>query len=197
MKIACLGFGSLLWKPGALTLASDWRPGGPALPLEFARVGDGGELAVTICDDVPPMPTWWACLQTDRLAVALESLRQREEIDPAHPEWLGSCLAGGAATATPSPDERTTARVARWMQGQALDAVIWTALPPRPADKQEGRMPSAAEAVAYLDGLAGDVRDHAEQYVRRVPVPLATAYRAAIEKALGWTPLDTGSEAFR
>jgi hypothetical protein len=45
MNIACLGWGSLIWKPCALPIASDWFNDVPELPIEFARLGDSGELA--------------------------------------------------------------------------------------------------------------------------------------------------------
>jgi len=32
VKIVCIAWGSLLWEPGPLKLASGWQPGGPALP---------------------------------------------------------------------------------------------------------------------------------------------------------------------
>lgn len=54
MNIACLGWGSLIWKPGAFPIASDWFNDGPELPIEFARLGDSGELASTVCLNAPP-----------------------------------------------------------------------------------------------------------------------------------------------
>jgi hypothetical protein len=38
MKIAILGWGSLLWDPADLQLATPFEPGGPSLPIEFCRV---------------------------------------------------------------------------------------------------------------------------------------------------------------
>lgn len=40
MNIVCIAWGSLLWKPGPLKLASGWHPGGPRLPLGFLPVSD-------------------------------------------------------------------------------------------------------------------------------------------------------------
>jgi hypothetical protein len=37
MNIACIDWGSLLWKPQPLKLASGWHRDGPLLPLEFVR----------------------------------------------------------------------------------------------------------------------------------------------------------------
>ncbi|MDU1189996.1 MAG: hypothetical protein E6990_18890 [Enterobacter sp.] len=54
MKIACLGWGSLIWKSGALPVAGEWQTDGPSLPVEFCRVSDGGELATAICMNALP-----------------------------------------------------------------------------------------------------------------------------------------------
>lgn len=174
-----MAWGSLLWKLGPLRLASPWSSGGPALPIEFARVGDGGELATVICKGAAPQPTWWASLVATELAQAREELREREAIDPSHPEWMGEALAD---TPCPAP-----APIHRWLLGTEFDAVIWTALPPK-FRGLEGRAPTEDEAVVYLNGLSGHLRDHAEDYVRRVPASIDTPIRRAVAAKLAWTP---------
>jgi hypothetical protein len=44
MRIAILAWGSLIWNPRYLPLASEWVLGGPVLPIEFARVSADGRL---------------------------------------------------------------------------------------------------------------------------------------------------------
>jgi hypothetical protein len=137
-------------------------------------------------DAVPQQPTWWARLADEALDAARESLREREQVDPSHPEWIGSVEA--QALARPSRRYPHDEAIAAWARRQGLDAVVWTALPPR-IDGHEGRMPSAQEAVAHLVRLTGDERAHARDYIRRVPRSIATPYRTAIEAQLGWTPV--------
>lgn len=171
-----------MWKPGALKLASSWIAGGPELPLEFARNSDDSdELAIVVREGAPLMPTYFALLDTTDLVQARAMLGAREKIDPAHPEWIGSIPAGEGGA--------TDARIAAWLDGQAFDAAVWTALPPKFADV-EGQAPSPDEAVAFLAGLSGAIRDHAEDYVRRVPAAIRTAYRIRFEQDLQWTPHD-------
>ena len=180
MKIACLGWGSLLWKPGVLSVVGEWHDDGPRLPIEFARESDGGELATVICEGVEEQTAWWAMLSTRDVGEARELLRQREEVDADHPEWIGDTTAGSAACPYRAP-------IVKWAQAKRIDAVVWTALPPK-CGGVEGRAPNAQTAVSYLDRLTGGTRDHAEAYVRRVPAAIATRNRALIESCLGWTP---------
>ncbi|MGI4777874.1 MAG: hypothetical protein ACRYGA_07090 [Janthinobacterium lividum] len=185
MRIACLAWGSLLWKTGPLRLASNWKDDGPCLPIEFARVGDKGELSTVILEGRASQRTWWALVDAVDVTVAREMLRRREQIAADKPEWLGSL----PSIATAPGSHPCVSAIDEWRTDNGLDAVVWTALPPRHAG-EEGRTPTTDEAVDYLDGLTGDTRDHAEDYVRRIPPSLTTACRTAIERRLGWTPYD-------
>jgi hypothetical protein len=183
MHIVCLAWGSLLWKPAPLELAAPWRAGGPALPLEFARDSDDSdELAIVLCDGAAPVPTFYAPLAVTTIDAARAMLRKREKVDAAHPEWIGSipAVAGGASSAI----------VAAWLAASEFDGVVWTAVPPKFAGV-EGRVPTADEAVELLSSLRGATRDHAEEYIRRVPDAIMTPYRTRFERELGWTPAAT------
>ncbi|QBE66198.1 hypothetical protein [Pseudoduganella lutea] len=91
MNIVCIAWGSLLWKPGPLKLASGWHPGGPLLPLEYGRDSDDSdELALVLCPGQPLVPTYWAYLNAPDLDAARAMLAAREKIAPGHPEFIGS-----------------------------------------------------------------------------------------------------------
>ena len=185
MKIACIAWGSLIWEPGPLKLASGWRPDGPHLPLEFVRDSDDSdELAVVLHPSAPLMPTYWALLDTSSIDAAREMLREREKIRPEYPQWVGT---------VPDPLERAgdavSDTVASWLHARELDAAVWTALPAKFAKVSE-RAPSAHEAIAFLAGLSGEQREKAESYVRKVPPEIRTLYRTLFEEKLGWTPED-------
>lgn len=182
--IACLAWGSLIWKSGSLRLRTGWAVDGPRLPVEFVRVGDRGELATTLWAPGSRVATRWAVLDTTDLDQAREMLALREEIDPARPEYIGMAVPGTglAANAAPFADE-----IAAWAARRRVDAVVWTSLPPR-FDGQEGRAPTVDEAVAYLQSLRGATRDHAHGYIRGVAAEIRTPYRAQFEARLGLTP---------
>lgn len=183
MQIAVIAWGSLLWKPGPLKLASGWHPGGPALPLEFVRNSeDTPELALALCAGAKPCPTYWAYLDAPDVPSARAMLGAREKIDPAHPEWIGT---------VPTHDgvhSDVAARIEAWRREKGLDAVVWTAVPPRFAGC-EGRVPSAQEVLHWLATRGGDERAAAEHYIRRTPAHIDTRYRRLIEAVLGWRAL--------
>ena len=175
MKIACLGWGSLIWKSGPLPVAGEWKTDGPSLPVEFCRVSDGGELATAISMNAPAVPVLWAWLNAETLTQACQALREREGIPDERCDGIGSLTIAG----------RHTGVLSRWAVEKGIDAVIWTGLPPRSASL-EGRVPTVNEAIAYLDNLSGDVRSHARDYFNRVPAQIDTPYRRVITEVLGW-----------
>lgn len=180
MNIVCIAWGSLLWKPQPLKLASGWHPGGPRLPLEFVRQSDDSpELALVLCESAKTMPTYWAYLATDSLDEARAMLGAREKITPARPDWIGSI--------PPVDGARADARIAAWLEEKGIDAAVWTALPPK-FGGVSGRVPTAEEAVAWLDSRSGDERAGAEEYLRHTPAHIDTPYRRLIAARLGWRP---------
>lgn len=176
MVIVCLGWGSLIWKPGPLPLASEWFTDGPLLPIEFARVGDGGELATALCLNAPPCRVLWAVLHADSLQTACSALREREQIPEDRQDGMGVFVPGGTDIGV----------LGEWCALRQVDAVIWTALPPR-FEGEEGLVPSVSDAVAYLQGLTGETLEHARAYVEQVPLQIDTPYRREIISALGWS----------
>jgi hypothetical protein len=176
MLIACLGWGSLTWKADDLPLASEWFTDGPLLPIEFSRVGDGGELATALCINAPPCKVLWAVLDAQSVEAACESLRQREQIPQDREDGVGVYITGNASLGV----------LAEWALPRQLDAVIWTALPPR-VHGREGRTPTVDEAITYLNSLSGEALDHARDYIRQVPAQIDTPFRRQISHQPGWT----------
>ena len=74
MKIACLGWGSLIWRPENLLLRSGWFMDGPLLPIEYARQSKDGRLTLVITEKAKPVRTLWATMATSELALEEISL---------------------------------------------------------------------------------------------------------------------------
>lgn len=187
MRIACLGWGSLVWKPGILPVREAWRHDGPDLPIDFVREGDNGELDAVISPGAPMTRVLWALVEADSIAAAREFLRLREKIPSSQPRCIGSI-----------PNSRHRYRfaeeISRWARSKTLDGVIWTALPPR-FNGENGQCPTIEEAVNHLSNLPADIRSHAELYIRSAPRVVRTEIRCALEKELGWFPNEVAARA--
>jgi hypothetical protein len=182
--IACIGWGSLIWDKRSLDVDGRWRVDGPLLPVEFARQSSDGRITLVFCEGFEPVPTLWSVFNTRDLAEACESLRQRERIPRSRARDLISHWRRGE-----NPVSEPSATISAWAVGKHLESAVWTNLPPKFAGR-DGRIPTEADVVAYLRTLEGQALTDAEEYVRRAPRRIATAYRRAIETALGWTPIE-------
>jgi hypothetical protein len=182
--IACIGWGSLIWDRRNLDVDGEWRADGPALPVEFARQSSDGRITLVLVKGFTSVPTLWSTFNTRDLARARESLRQREGVPRSR---AGDLIAHWRRGENPASDPHAT--ISAWAAGNNLGAGVWTNLPPK-FDGIDGRVPTENEVVGYLQTLTGKKRTAAEQYVRRAPRQIGTAYRRAIEKSLGWTPID-------
>jgi hypothetical protein len=179
--IACLGWGSLIWDPRQLLVSPPWKIDGPQVHIEFLRISDRREGRVTLVLDASAaaVTSLLARMTTTDLATARESLRAREGVPtPSMTRDIGTWCRGDA-----SP--RLIPNLSEWSQSKRLNAVVYTNLGHN--FYEDGKLPAADEVVGYLSNLKGVTRDQAEEYVRKAPRQVNTAYRRAIEAALGWT----------
>lgn len=181
LRVACLGWGSLVWRPGSLKLCGPWHEDGPLLPLEFARTSDKGvgRLTLVITPGASEVPTLWAVLAYPTIDESVAALIDREKCQPlgvgVWPNDAQSQLPGGEV-------------IGQWGRAKGFHYVIWTALPPQ-FRGERGRAPaSAAEAIAYLEQRNPGILADAEEYVRRAPAQIRTSFRSAFEQHFGWTP---------
>lgn len=178
--IAFLGWGSLVWDPGALPIHRQWHTDGPYVRAEFLRQSNNGRLTLVLAQAAAPVRSLWATFDGSGLAQAREALRSREGIPAKNlHKSIGSWSRGDA-----NPD--CILEIEPWAASRGIESVVWTALPPK-FNEQDGAGPSADEAVAYLRGLTGPTRDLAEQYIRQAPQQVDTAYRRKFEAVLGWS----------
>ena len=193
--IACLGWGSLIWDPRGLlvdNLASCgqgqgheagnvWRKDGPCVKVEFVRQSLGGHLTLVLYSEAEPVPSLWVRMRVNCLAGAVNALAEREGTPKKN---IGRWPRDGG-------DPKNICNLESWASRQGVDHVIWTALKPkvcRSSGVPTEDVLSEHEAVSYLSNLSGCVRAKAEEYVRRAPPQIDTAYRRRIAHCLGWTP---------
>jgi hypothetical protein len=180
MPIAVIGWGSLIWNPGSLRLASRWRQNGPLLPVEFARISDGDRLTLVIHQSSQPVQTLWAAAASSVLDEVREILRDREGTlaSRIHSATASGVFSGEAPV-------HVMDSISQWLTLQGdVSACVWTGLSSNWTEKRANPY-SADAAVQYLADLADSSR--AKEYIRNAPAQIETAARSAIRTRLGWT----------
>jgi hypothetical protein len=178
VKIACLGWGSLVWDPGELPIRREWFKDGPFVPVEFTRQSSDGRMTLVIDSRATPLRVLWAQMVPVNLIEARDALCNRERISRKNcSSLIGSWQLGKVAP-------ESIPSLATWAHVHGLEAVIWTALGPKFG--REDRSPSVEEVIDYLRGLRGPTREHAKHYVEQTPRQIDTVYRRRIEADLEW-----------
>ncbi|RTZ09368.1 hypothetical protein [Flavobacterium sp. GSP6] len=174
MKIAILGWGSLIWQPKDLAFNKEfgWKPDGPILPIEFARISNDGRLTLVITEKGTEITTLYALSNYHDLHEAIFNLAVREG---SGKKSIGYYDKNNNAFF--STNLNIKSNIEKWIEQTDFDAVIWTDLP----EKLESKDP-----LEYLKSLTGNKSALAEEYIRRTPIQIKTALRTKIEKELNW-----------
>lgn len=181
-KIACLGWGSLVWDARELPIRRGWFNNGPLAPVEFLRQSKDGRITLVIAEGVQHVRVLWALMDATNIEEGRRALGAREGIpERNYSKHIGAWQPSDGAPPAALPT------LNRWAESCGLDGVVWTALPPK-FQGQEGYLASADEVSAYLVSLEGRTREMAEQYVRNAPRQIDTPFRRHFEAALHWSP---------
>lgn len=181
MKIACLGWGSLIWRPKNLLIRREWFSDGPLLRVEFVRQSENGRLTLVISENAKPVRTLWALMATEDLDEAKNSLGIREGIPRSRfASWIASIKV------TDEPNGEIQLGIQNWAKSLELDAVIWTNIPAK-FNGQDNTEPSLEAATEYIKSLDINKRTLAEEYVRKAPKQIDTEFRRKFESEFGWT----------
>ncbi len=184
MKIACLGWGSLIWDPQSLPIQRHWFEDGPLLPIEFARKSNNGRITLVIEKSAKPVRSLWAIMDVSDIAEAHCALRVREgpKERKTRPEWVGKLTIDGDV------GEGIDALIQEWVASKKLDGVVWTKLPTK--WKVDDEVPTPDQVIEHLKSLKGPSLNRAREYVEKAPKQIDTAYRRKIEVELGWTGVE-------
>jgi hypothetical protein len=185
MKIACLGWGSLIWDPRALPIQRRWFNDGPLVPVEFTRQSSDGRITLVIEPGAAPVRILWAVMLSPDLQPAREALRDRENITGSN--WVSRI---GSWQQGDNPPQ-SIPELPEWAKAHGLNAAVWTALGSRFDAKEIS--PSADQVIEYLRQLTGKALENAERYIRCTPRQIDTEYRRRIEAAFGWSYRECGS----
>ncbi|MGH2496567.1 MAG: hypothetical protein ACRDIV_17855 [Ktedonobacteraceae bacterium] len=171
MKIALLAWGSLMWDPGNLAVATDWEQDGPELPLELSRVSECRCNALTLVIDPKngkENRTYFAVSPHRDLDDAIHTLRQRE--CPTS-ECIGSvnCTTGKYCSRIPHRADT----IYSWAEKNDCDAAIWTDLSSH--FRQKTTMEFTVDtAWRYLHGLETAGTAKAREYIEKAPARIET-----------------------
>jgi hypothetical protein len=183
MAIAILAWGSLIWNPGSLHIEGGWRPGGPALPIEFSRISNNGRLTLVIDEQCGvPVPTRFALSTLGDAQAAVRDLQLREGAPT--PKGIGIVDSTGAAGNCHAfkKHPRAAEQIRQWAQESNIKTVIWTAIGPRFIE-HTGTPFSVDAAIHYLTSLTAPTKTMALEYIRNAPAEVMTPVRMKVEAA--------------
>ena len=136
-------------------------------------------MTLVVCEHGTVCPTLWNTLSSTSLEEARKTLAVREGLPSTKNAafWSDS----GASK------HHGTELVGAWAKRRGFAGVVWTGLPPKsPVTDQNNDHPSIDDVLSHLSGLQGHSASRAEEYVRKAPNQIATAYRTRISKEFGW-----------
>lgn len=185
MKIAILGWGSLIWKPENLAydIKSNWSSEGPFLPIEYSRISNDGRLTLVISDEANEVKTLFAISTFETLDQAILNLAIREG---SNISTIGFYLKNSNQISPNNFKHRIN--IENWLeQNDSVDAVIWTNLPENWQTKTKFKFKNRIE---YLLSLNQKASQTAEEYIRKTPKQINTELRSEIEERLTWKFLE-------
>ena len=186
MKIAFLGWGSLIWDQRELRTKGDWNGDGPSLPIEYRRISRDGGITLVLYPRVEDVKTLWADADFAKLSEAIENLCDREGVPREHIDRIGFAIIGGRSRCRAAPG--VLERIQKWGKEKGLDAAVWTDLPENPDKfkKETGMELNDDNIIKYLKSLEGETLDKAKEYIQETPEQIDTSLRRRIRQEMDW-----------
>jgi len=182
IKIAILGWGSLLWEQHAEfdVKHQEWRFDGPRLKLEFSRVSASRKQALTLVID---SNNGVLC----RVAYALSTREDPEDAiyDLASREGtvrknIGFFFLDGSQQQSRDPEATET--IISWARSKGIDVVVWTDLASNfKSCSKYGQDFSVEGAIAHIAALCAEGKVKAAEYMWRAPGFVNTPLRKALQ----------------
>lgn len=189
MKIAVLGWGSLIWEPRSLQLAAGFVAFGPVLPIEFSRVSGGNRLTLVIDESRGALcRTYFATSMLNELDAALLNLWVREGTgDEPLPQRVRDSTrvafvdiaAGTANEHALLHNPKSVETIRSWAVDNTFDAVIWTGLVSN-FEAKKGKSFSVLSALEHVAGVGNGGLETVLHYIWNAPPEVQTPVRAAV-----------------
>lgn len=180
MRVAILGWGSLIWDPQGLPREGIWEQGGPKLPIEFSRISNDCRLTLVIDETHGEIVSTRFVLSTRvDLEDAAADLRGREKTSSTK---IGYLDLGSGKQQSRSVGVREA--VSAWAASAGFQAVVWTDLEPN-FKCETGIEFSLDAAVVYLQELPKSAATRARKYIVNAPTEVNTPLRRRLRE-IGW-----------
>jgi len=181
-RIAILGWGSLVWDVSPQFAYfheqhEEWLTDGPAISLEFSRVSETRDDALTLVIDPKngaPCRVAYALSKRNDLNDAICDLRSRE--GTIH-KRIGVVRSLDPVT---SGETLEMSAIKGWARSKGLFAVVWTDLPSN-FDAKVGKPFSVDNALGHIRSLSAEGKAKAAEYVWRAPTFIDTPLRRALQ----------------
>jgi hypothetical protein len=185
MRIAIIGWGSLIWDPRGLEINNNigekgWKNDGPELPIEFAKISKDGRLTLVITEGVEFVKTYYAESNFEYLDRAILNLADRERTNKSNIGFYDKTNNSSSGS-----NEFNIKNIKTWIRDKDYDAVIWTALESNWKDKR-GEEFSNDDAIEYLKDTLILTNVKVKEYIENAPLQINTKLRKIIERELGW-----------
>jgi hypothetical protein len=178
VKIAILGWGSLIWDPRGLPTKGDWQCNGPKLPIEFSRISGTRLTLVIDFEHGDIVSTRYIQSSRSDLGDAVRDLRCREGTVREHIGFID--LPHEICSSKEFPKHETASlEIGRWLEHSGFEAVVWTALPSN-FKKKKGTRFSPEAAIQHLDSLSESEQLEAFRYINKAPEEVATSLRTQL-----------------
>ena len=184
MKIAVLGWGSLIWNPTDLKIEDCWKTDGPFLPIEFARISKNWPLTLVVYPNASDVQVLWAFSAFKNFGEAIENLRYREGTSLNN---IGFVCLQNKNNYCHHAHTKILPPIKCWAANKSIDAVIWTDLCSNFKEKR-GKEFNEDNVIEYLRSLNDATRCRAKEYICKAPKQIETKIRGRIAQEFGWIP---------
>lgn len=181
MKIAILGWGSLIWNPGNLETLGEWQNDGPSLPIEFSRISENGRLTLVIDTRATDVKTLYITSAFQEIEAAILNLAAREQTENLENIGFINFIANTQRVL----DANLTIinKLTDWNKSREFDAIIWSDFS-RNFQLRTGNILTVAHAIQHIEQLATENKRAAVEYIRNAPVQIQTRLRKDLEAQL-------------
>lgn len=181
MKIAVLGWGSLIWDSRNLESYGEWKKDGPFLPIEFARISNNSRLTLVLKQNCKPIQVLWNYMASKNIELARENLKERERAENIDRIGFVNLMDNTQS----SRYEGVADLIIEWAVNNNIDGVIWTELGVRFKDKIKKDL-NLENIISYLNSIPSKQKELAREYIVNAPEQIVTEYRIGIEENLNW-----------